>query len=133
MAKYHFYDKVFLEYRANPLSHVVLHYSMNEADDSFVAEDMVDVYDGIFVKSFVMFFGERIRYYISEEKSAVVEVSESCEILNNDVYSDGEESRYNLLNQMMISQTLQEDAALLKTMNRYFGYEEVSKEAFHIL
>ena len=133
VAKYHFYDKVFLEYRANPLSHVVLHYSMNEADDSFMAEDMVDVYDGIFVKSFVMFFGERIRYYISEEKSAVVEVSESCEILNNDVYSDGEESRYNLLNQMMISQTLQEDAALLKTMNRYFGYEEVSKEAFHIL
>lgn len=133
VAKYHFYDKVFLEYRANPLSHVVLHYSLNESDDSFIAEDMIDVYDGIFVKSFVMFFGERIRYYVSEEKASVVEVSESSEILNNDVYSEDDESRYNLLNQMMISSTLQEDANLIKCMNRYFGYEEVSKEAFHIL
>lgn len=133
VAKYHFYDKVFLEYRANPLSHVVLHYNISEDSDAFVTEDMTDVYDGIFVKSFVMFFGERIRYYISEEKSGVVDVSESSEILNNDVYSEDEDSRYNLLNQMVISSTLQEDDSLIKKLDHYYGYEQVCKEAFHIL
>ncbi len=133
VSKYHFNDKVFLEYRTSPLSHVILNYNINEETDRQISEDMVDVYDGIFVKSFVMFFGERIHYYISEERGSVVNVSESMEILNNDVYGEDSESRYNLLNQMMISSTLQEDALLLKTMNRYYGFEKVSKDAFQIL
>ena len=131
--KYHLYDKVFLEYRTNPHSHVVLHYSRDEDGDNFIKEDMLDVYDGIFVKSFVMFFGEAIQYYISEEYASEVEVTESNRIVNNDVYNKDDESRYNLLNQMLISHTLQEDNDLYRVMKQYSEYEEVTQKVFKLL
>ena len=131
--KYHLYDKVFLEYRTNPHSHVVLHYSRDEDGDTFLQEDMLDVYDGIFVKSFVMFFGEAIQYYISEEYGNEVEVTESNRIVNNDVYNKNDESRYNLLNQMLISNTLQEENELYQAMKQYAGFEEVTQKVFKLL
>ena len=131
--KYHLYDKVFLEYRTNPHSHVVLHYSRDEDGDAFLQEDMLDVYDGIFVKTFVMFFGEVIQYYISEEHGNEVEVTQSNRIVNNDVYNKNDESRYNLLNQMLISNTLQEEEELYQAMKQYAGLEEVTQKVFKLL
>ncbi len=131
--KYHLYDKVFLEYRTNPHSHVVLNYSRDEDGDNFIKEDMLDVYDGIFVKAFVMFFGEAIQYYISEEHGNEVEVTESNRIVNNDVYNKNDESRYNLLNQMLISNTLQEETELYQAMKQYAGFEEVTQKVFKLL
>ena len=131
--KYHLYDKVFLEYRTNPHSHVVLHYSRDEDGDTFLKEDMLDVYDGIFVKSFVMFFGEAIQYYISEEHLGQVDVTESNRIVNNDVYNKNDQSRYNLLNQMLISNTLQEENDLQMTMKKYAALDEVTKNVFKLL
>lgn len=131
--KYHFYDKIFLEYRTNPRNHVVLHYSRDEDGEQFIAEDMPDVYDGIFVKAFVMFFGEMVQYYISEEYGNEVQVTESSRIANNDVYSENDLSRYNLLNQMMISNTLQDEKALYHNMKQYAGYQEVTEKLFKLL
>ena len=122
-----------MEYRTNPHSHVVLHYSRDEDGDNFIKEDMLDVYDGIFVKSFVMFFGEAIQYYISEEYASEVEVTESNRIVNNDVYNKDDESRYNLLNQMLISHTLQEENDLYRVMKQYAEYEEVTQKVFKLL
>ena len=131
--KYHLYDKVFLEYRTSPHSHVVLHYSRDEDGDAFLQEDMLDVYDGIFVKTFVMFFGEVIQYYISEEHGNEVEVTQSNRIVNNDVYNKNDESRYTLLNQMLISNTLQEEEELYLAMKQYAGLEEVTQKVFKLL
>lgn len=131
--KYHLYDKVFLEYRTNPHSHVVLHYSRDEDGDTFLKEDMLDVYDGIFVKAFVMFFGEAIQYYISEEHAGQVDVTESNRIVNNDVYNKNDQSRYNLLNQMLISSTLQEENELQMTMKQYAALDDVTKQVFKLL
>jgi hypothetical protein len=131
--KYHFYDKLFLEYRTNPRNHVILHYSRDEDGEQFAAEDMQDVYDGIFVKSFVMFFGEMVQYYISEEYGNEVQVTESSRVVNNDVYSEDDESRYNLLNQMVISDTLQDENALYHSMKQYAGYQEMTGKLFQLL
>lgn len=131
--KYHLYDKMFLEYRTNPRSHVVLHYSRDEDGENFVTEDMVDMYGGIFVKQFVMFFGESVQYYITEERGNQVEVTESSRMNSNDVYADWDESRYGLLNQMLISSTLQDDMSLYQNMKQYEGFDEVTRQVFRIL
>lgn len=131
--KYHLYDKIFVEYRANPQSHVVLHYSRDEDGQQFVTEDMLDLYGGIFVKQFVVFFGEMIQYYISEEIGNQVSVGESNRISNNDIYGEKDQSRYNLLNQMLISNTLQDENDLYHNMKEYAGFDEVTKQVFKIL
>lgn len=131
--KYHLYDKVILEYRASPQKHVVLHYSRDEDGSKFLAEDMVNVYDGIFVKQFVMFFGEMIQYYISEEQGTQVQVTQSSRLTNNDVYNQKDESRYGLINQMLISNTLMERNSLKHYMMRYEQLDETTKNAFRLL
>lgn len=131
--KYHLYDKVFLEYRTSPKKHVVLHYSRDEDGENFVKEDMPDVYDGIFVKQFVLFFGEMVQYYISEEYGNQVEVTQSSRITSNDVYAQQDESRYNLLNQMLMSSALQDDKSLYHNMKQYAGFDEVTKKVFKLL
>lgn len=133
LLKYHLYDKVFLEYRANPHSHVCIHYSRDEDGENFIKEDMLDIYDGIFVKSFIMFFGETIQYYISEEYEGKVQVSESNRIVNNDVYSKNDGSRYSLLNQMLISNTLMDETTLYHSMKEYKGFHEVTQQIFKVL
>ena len=130
--KYHLYDKVILEYRTDPRKHVVLHYSRDEDGENFRAEDMTDIYDGIFVKQFVMFFGEMIQYYISEEQGTQVEVTQSSRLTNNDVYAQDDQSRYSLINQMLISATLMEGEEVSRYMRQYHRLEELTKNLFHL-
>lgn len=131
--KYHLYDKVILEYRTEPGKHVVLHYSRDEDGSDFIAEDMADVYDGIYVKQFVMFFGEMIQYYISEEQDNQVQVTESNRLTNQDVYNQKDDRRYSLINQMLISNSLMEQESLREYMERYQELEELTRHLFHCL
>jgi len=80
-----------------------------------------------------MFFGEEIQYYISEEYGNEVEVTESNRIVNNDVYNKHDESRYTLLNQMLISYTLQEEEELHQAMKQYAGLDEMTQKVFKLL
>ncbi len=131
--KYHLYDKEFIEYRTDPKKHVVLHYSRDEDGDNFVHVDMPDVYDGIFVEQFVLFFGEAVQYYITEEYRNQVEVTKSSRLTSNAICGQKDESRYNLINQMMISSTLEDDKSLYQNMKQYQGYDEVTQKVFRLL
>lgn len=131
--KYHLYDKVILEYRAQPQKHVMVHYSRDEDGTDFISEDMTDVYAGIFVKQFVMFFGEMIQYYITEEEGNQMVVTQSNRLTNHDVYNQKEESRYGLINQMLISTTLQEEESLKDYMERYMQLDTMTKDLFRLL
>ena len=94
---------------------------------------MPDVYDGIFVKQFVLFFGEMVQYYITEEYGNQVEVTQSSRLTSTDVYSQKDESRYHLLNEMLMSETLQDEKALYHNMKQYAGFDEVTKKVFKLI
>lgn len=131
--KYHLYDKVFVEYHTNPNCHVVLEYHTDMTGSRTVKEDMQNIYEGIFVKEFVFFFGEKIEYCIYEECDDKMQVVESSRITNNEAYNQDDQSRYNLLNQMLISNVLREDADVYYSMKRYVEYEEMTKAIFQLL
>ena len=80
-----------------------------------------------------MFFGEMIQYYITEEHGDKIEVTESNRLTNNDVYNEKDDSRYNLLNQMLISSTLQDETSLYYNMKQYEGFDEVTQKVFKLL
>jgi hypothetical protein len=131
--KYHLYDKVFLEYRTDPKKHVVLHYSRDEDGDSFIREDMPDVYDGIFVEQFVLFFGEMVQYYITEEYGNQVEVTQSSRLTTSEVSDRKSESRFELINQMLIAKTLSDEQAQRQYMKRYAYLDHVTQKVFKLL
>lgn len=129
--KYHLYDKFFVEYHAAPGSRVVIHYHMEGED--YREEDMTEIYDGIFVKEIMLFFGESVQYYIAEWIGSREKVTESNSISNNDVIEEMNQGRYAQLNAMLFHMTLGDREQLRQTMQNYFGMQKVTEEVFKLL
>ena len=133
LEKYFIYDKAFLQYESTPGAHVVLHYSRDEDGEEFNSEDMVEMYDGIYVKTFVIFFGELIRYYITEEHDNSIEVKESNRLTCNNIPGDNDHSRYNLINEMIISDTLSDETTLKSNIDEYKRLDAATKRLFKLI
>ena len=133
LEKYFIYDKAFLQYESTPGIHVVLHYSRDEDGEEFNSEDMVEMYDGIYVKTFVIFFGELIRYYITEEHDNSIEVKESNRLTCNNIPGDNDHSRYNLINEMIISDTLSDETTLKSNIDEYKRLDAATKQLFKLI
>lgn len=133
LEKYFLYDKAFLQYESTPGTHVVLHYSRDEDGEEFNSEDMVEMYDGIYVKTFVIFFGELIRYYITEEHDNSIEVKESNRLTCNNIPGDNDHSRYNLINEMIISDALSDETTLKSNIDEYKRLDAATKQLFKLI
>ena len=133
LKKYFIYDKAFLQYESTPGTHVVLHYSRDEDGEEFNSEDMVEMYDGIYVKAFVIFFGELIRYYITEEHDNSIEVKESNRLTCNNIPGNNDHSRYNLINEMIISDTLSDETTLKSNIDEYKRLDAATKQLFKLI
>lgn len=133
LEKYFIYDKAFLQYESTPGTHVVLHYSRDEDGEEFNSEDMVEMYDGIYVKTFVIFFGELIRYYITEEHDNSIEVKESNRLTCNKIPGDNDHSRYDLINEMIISDTLSDETTLKSNIDEYKRLDAATKQLFKLI
>ena len=133
LKKYFIYDKAFLQYESTPGAHVVLHYSLDEDGEEFNSEDMVEMYDGIYVKAFVIFFGELIRYYITEEHDNSIEVKESNRLTCNNIPGNNDHSRYNLINEMIISDTLSDETTLKSNIDEYKRLDAATKQLFKLI
>ena len=133
LEKYFIYDKAFLQYESTPGTHVVLHYSRDEDGEEFNSEDMVEMYDDIYVKTFVIFFGELIRYYITEEHDNSIEVKESNRLTCNNIPGDNDHSRYNLINEMIISDTLSDETTLKSNIDEYKRLDAATKQLFKLI
>lgn len=133
LEKYFIYDKAFLQYESTPGTHVVLHYSRDDDGEEFNSEDMVEMYDGIYVKTFVIFFGELIRYYITEEHDNSIEVKESNRLTCNNIPGDNDHSRYNLINEMIISDTLSDETTLKSNIDEYKRLDAATKQLFKLI
>lgn len=133
LEKYFIYDKAFLQYESTPGTHVVLHYSRDEDGEEFNSEDMVEMYDGIYVKTFVIFFGELIRYYITEEHDNSIEVKESNRLTCNNIPGYNDHSRYNLINEMIISDTLSDETTLKSNIDEYKRLDAATKQLFKLI
>ena len=131
--RYQLYDKKFVEYRTKPGTHVTIHYSVGEQKERFLAEDMTEVYEGIFVKQFVIFFGETIQYYITETDGEKSEITQSNAVTCHDLLGETGESRYHMLNEMLLQKTLDDEEKLKKTMLAYRKTEEAEKQLFRLL
>lgn len=131
--RYQLYDKEFVEYRTKPGAHVTIHYSIGEQKERFLAEDMAEVYEGIFVKQFVIFFGETIQYYITETDGEKSEITQSDAVTCHDLLGETGESRYHRLNEILLQKTLNDKEKMKDSMIAYKQMEEAEKQLFRLL
>lgn len=129
------YEKrTFVEYRANPASKVLLHYILEtgDNDDSYKKEEMKEIRGGIFLKSFLMFYGENLQYYITEENRGRENLTESREISKSDQMMSPHESRYDVLNDMIFAQSLKDEKSLLAMMDLFHKKDYIANSIFTI-
>lgn len=129
----HMAEKTVIEHRAAPGRKVMLYYRYAGArDDVYQKEEMECVYDSIYVKELVTFYGERIQYYIMEcdadGKNPVIVNSAVCE--NQQDSSTGSEGRYQMLNEIAVSYCLKDEESLQELMRKYGRMQQCAEELF---
>lgn len=60
-----FADRTVISFRGDPRKGAVIHYRTGGAEEAFEKEEMRNMYGGIFVRSFVLFCGEKLEYFIT--------------------------------------------------------------------
>ena len=125
-------DKTMVEYRTDPSHKVVIHYVYEDdkKHKSYVSEEMNNVYEGIFVKSFVLFNGESINYYISEEKEDGENNTETARIVNNGINPYSSRGRYEAINDIIASRKEHDNETLKKLIHTYAVNECIIPQLF---
>ncbi len=129
LIKYHLYDKNFVEYHGKKNANLTITYRINNGEE--FSERLMEMYEGIYVKQFVFFFGDSVSYTISEY--------ESDEVLKEDTLSYQElverekQSRYGMLNQMKSDFVYNNQRELIKDLKFYHGMDVTTKYLFHII
>ena len=126
-------DKTIIEYRSSPDSKACIHYVMlheNGEADEYVAEYMRDVYGGVCFKEFILFFGESIQYYITEEKNGEEQLTESGTLQNSDTGDRGENGGYQLINDIILSKILEDYETMDNLLEEYHRKEFLNGQLF---
>lgn len=131
-------DKTIVEYHTNPKNRVLIHYMLetgNLKEQNYIIKEMTDICNGIFVQDFVLFYGEEIKYYITEEYKGEHSITESNSIvLEDNTIADKKavESRYTMLNNMMISYEMHEDNTLSEMVSEYMIMSGLGDKIFKV-
>ncbi len=132
-----FNDRTFIEYKASPRCRVVLHSMIScgteeEGVDSYRRENMLDMYEGVFTEKLVLFFGETLQYYVTEEKDGRSNLTESRSIERDVSQLDRNDSRYDLINDMLVCQSVGDTESLRGLMKQYINKSEIVSEVFRL-
>ena len=128
-----FLDKTIVEYHTKPGNRVMIHYliQQDEVDSNeYCTEPMEMVYAGVYEKSFVLFFGDTVQYYITEEEDGKAQLTESGTISKSDIGSERHDSRFELLNDVMIGKNLQDYDTVDKSLEEYYWKEFLVEKLF---
>lgn len=129
-------DKTLIEYRATPGSKAVIHYIVGQESGDpgeYKTEEMNHVYGGVCFKEFQLFFGESVQYYIMEESESGSELTESGTIQKSDIEKGEDSSRYNLVNDIAIANTLQDYDTIDGLLQEYEWTDYLTKRLFTVI
>ncbi|MDD6202279.1 MAG: DUF5717 family protein [Lachnospiraceae bacterium] len=122
-----------IEYKGNPDSKVIIHYvvgSKLSEETGYIREEMQNMYGGIFVKPFLLFFGETLQYYVTEEYANKEQLTESGTIQKSDALSDTLQDRYSMINDVAIADTLKDYSAAMHLIEEYEQKKYMTESLF---
>jgi hypothetical protein len=122
-------ERSYVEYKTNPKKQVFLHYRLlKDKGSSYETERMTNVFLGIHVKEFVLFYNEELEYYVTEELEDKVSTTDRFRI-SYEVTSQLENSKFNRINKMLELLEAQDDLALLDMMAEHVENEYIIRES----
>ena len=129
-------NKTILEYRTNPAYTVYVHYRTD--DGEYKTEKMLNSCHGIFTCEFLLFYGESITYYITEEQQG--EESDGClkqtenRILKQDSLDmEQNHSPYGILNHIVICSEKQKEEDFISFARDYYVKKKLNESIFTVM
>lgn len=129
-------ERTIVEYKAYPGERAIMHYCVATSDGEepeYLTEEMKEVYGGVCFKDFVLFFGERLQYYIMEGSDGGEQLTESATIQKSDTGNGNMDGKFNLVNDLSISNTLQDYETVDKLLAEYEYKEFMKKKLFRLI
>ena len=113
---------------------VTIHYriSGHGREGQWKSEPMRNMFQGIFVKEFLLFYGEKVRYRLTVEEGDSSRDTEE-KWLSMEEYSRDGGSKYQLLNQMLAGWTLSQNAMLEDGVKKYLTRERLAETMFPLI
>ena len=123
-------DKYYVEYCTNPNHKLKIHYSCGIEDEDLKEEEMEDVGYGIFEKELILFYGESLQYFITEESGQGTEIVESRMISHTETELASGTTKYGKINEILMTTELQDEKTLYSLLEQYYKEEYAIKRHF---
>ena len=128
-------DKTIIEYKSEPGARVYIHYIIEGDEDiraEYVTEEMREMFGGVFAKSFILFFGENLQYYVTEEREGEELLTESGSVQKSDISNEATDSKFNRINDIVIAKTLQDYDTVDNLLYEYKKQEYLTHRLFKL-
>lgn len=129
-------DKTIVEYQSATANRVEIHYMLDTGASGrkfYETRQMEKSYAAFYVMEFILFYGERLQYYIAECGPEQERLTESDTILMDRFDTADGESRYHLLNDICACVEMRDSATLRVLMQSYAEKRQLAQEGFAIL
>lgn len=129
-------DKTIVEYQSNSEDEAEIHYMLDTGISGkkvYEIRKMERSYAAFYAMEFTLFYGERLKYYISEHGQNGERMMKSDTIFMDHFDTADGESRYHLLNDICACAELKDTATLRELMKSYAEKRKLSEEGFSLL
>ncbi len=123
-------ELTYLEYRTSPGSQVTLHYVHEGEGQQYMRIRLEEICAGYYCRNFVLFFGERLQYYFMEQQGSERMLTESGFLEKSDMTGEEAESRYGLLNDILMCEALGDDRTKRDLVRKYKTRSLVTEKLF---
>ena len=124
-------DRVFVEEKYPADSKVTIYYRLSGMEE-WKCEPMRNMYQGIYVKEFLLFYGEKLEYRLVCERKGKKTESELKTIYMTQSQSDGR-SRYQMLNRILAAKTIGNREETEKALRQYLEKDALVKACFSLV
>ena len=134
LSPYQLDDKTIVEYHTDPKAKVTLYYALDAGlgkEARYQTEPLRNLYEGIFAKTFTLFYGETLHYYFQTEDENGVHRTEE-KMLTMNLTDDRASSKYQLINQILCARKLEKDPEVKEKLSQYLRQEQYVNEMFVI-
>lgn len=122
-------DKTVVEFYARPDSKVEIHYYTKENQETPVTEIMQG-FEGVFTKSFTLFYGDAIEYYFTAENDNESVKTEMFNLVNKNINIEQTVGRFDYINDVLAGIEAHDIVTVRKIMHNYCVQDYIVNEIF---
>ncbi len=126
---------MFAQCQASPRADVTIHYRMLQPDrepGEFKSEPLKNLYQGIYNKEFILFYGEVLEYYFTVAGRGEIQQTEKSRLTVPEAKLEGT-TKYQMINRMLAAKQQGREQELMELLGQYRQQEAWVSSLFELI